>query len=395
MLFLLRILVGMALVGWLVYTALEICAATMWKRSGRSVPLEEYCPPVTILKPVRGVDADAVENFASFCRLDYPPEAFQIVFGILDEDDPVIPILKTLILQYPHIDISLVVGGQAAVRGYNRKVCNLVTMLPLVKHPLLALTDSDMRVTPDYLKKVVIPFKNPDESVGLVTNPYRGMLPDSIVAKFEALSIGADFIPSSLVSRMLEGVSFAFGASIVLPKAVLDEIGGFEILLNELADDYKLAQAVHKAGYVLEISDCMVDDVMGAESFSAAWARRLRWARTIKVSRPGGYAGMLITHGLALAILFALITPWKIGLPVFVGTFVIRTIAAVRISHITHDPNIKRYWFLLPISDILSFILYLWSYAGNTVMWRGEKFSLQSGGKLTIKSEPGKEARPS
>lgn len=384
----------MALAGWLVYTALELRAAVLWKRSGRGVLADGYYPPVTILKPVRGVDAEAEENFASFCRLDYPSDAFQILFGILDEDDPVIPILETLISRYPHIDISMVVGGREGVRGYNRKVCNLTAMMPMAKHPLLALTDSDMRVSPDYLKRVVIPFQNPNEHVGLVTNPYRGMLPNSFVAKLEALSIGADFIPSSLVSRMLEGVGFAFGASIVLLRAVLEEIGGFEMLLDELADDYKLGQGVRKAGYTVEISDCMVDDVMGAESFAAAWARRLRWARTIKVSRPAGYAGMLITHGIAIALLFALITPWKIGIPVLFGTLALRIIAALRIAHITKDPNIKRFWFLLPIGDLLSLTLYLWSFTGNTIVWRGEQFSLLHGGKLTKKKELGKEARP-
>jgi len=438
----LRVLLGLCLAAFCAYAGIAVWAARRWHRARR--PLDPaWTPPVTILKPVRGVDAEAYENFASFCRLDYPADRCQLLFAARDPADPALALARRLQAEFPQVDIGIVDGSRSPLHGHNLKVRNLAAMLPAAKHDLLVLCDSDMRVQPDYLRRVVAPFQQnsdpppvplPSEvrvtgegeqdihlhphprpislkgrrepnghacafapppqrgtsdrgggrGVGLVTCPYRGHRAQSFAAVLEALGIGADFIPSALVSRALEGVSFAFGSTIALPRAVLAEIGGFEALADELADDFRLGNGAHRAGYEVVLSDYVVDDVLGRERFGAMWARRLRWARTVRACRPAGYAGSFITHGTALALLFLGATGFSpLGWAAFGTVLAVRLATAVLITlRYTGDPNIARFLPLLPLSDLLSFALYVTSYGGSHISWRGERFRLLPGGKL-------------
>ncbi len=381
-----RALLGLMLAAFLFYSGMMVWAARRWACSRPELP-PEFLPSVTILKPVRGVDAHAYANFVSFCRLDYPPERVQFLFGALDPDDPALELAERLKAEFPDRDIGIVRARPEAVRGPNRKVCNLAAMLPQAKHDLLVLCDSDMRVEPDYLRRLVAPFRPGQaqgKGVGLVTCPYRGCEPESLPARLEALGIGSDFIPSALVSRALEGVSFAFGSTIALPKSVLAELGGFEALFEELADDFRLGNGAAKAGYTVVLSDVVVDDVLGAERFGPMWARRLRWARTVRSCRPGGYAGAVITHGIALSLIFLLASGFALyGWLTLAAILTVRLGAALWIARrYTHDSNILRFLPLLPLSDLLGFVLYLGSYCGSRIVWRGEHFRLLPGGKL-------------
>ena len=369
------------------YSGLQIWAARKWART-RPIMTPEFLPHVTILKPVRGVDAHAYANFVSFCQLDYPVDRVQLLFSALDADDPALELVEQLQKEFPERDIQIVRPDSTAVRGPNRKVCNLAAMLPAAKHALLVLCDSDMRVMPDYLRRLVTPFRPQEDGaaspVGLVTCPYRGSSPESLPAVLEALGIGSDFIPSAMVSRALEGVSFAFGSTIALPKSVLAELGGFEALFDELADDFRLGNGAAKAGYTVVLSDVVVDDVLGAERFGLMWSRRLRWARTVRACRPAGYAGAAITHGVALALLFLCASHFALyGWLTFGTVLLMRLGVALFLAHrYTRDPNIARFLLLLPLSDLLGFALYLGSYCGSRIVWRGERFRLLAGGKL-------------
>lgn len=382
-----RLVLGAMLGAFGFYSGLMVWAARKWSRS-RTAAAPEFLPYVTILKPVRGVDAHAYANFVSFCQLDYPVNRVQLLFSALDPDDPALELAERLQAEFPERDIQILRPDLSAVRGPNRKVCNLAAMLPAAKHDLLVLCDSDMRVAPDYLRRLVAPFR-PDpqrtgRGVGLVTCPYRGYAPESLPAALEALGIGSDFIPSAMVSRALEGVSFAFGSTIALPKSVLEELGGFEALFDELADDFRLGNGAAKAGYTVVLSDVMVDDVLGAEKFGMMWSRRLRWARTVRSCRPAGYAGSAITHGLAWALLFLLASHFALyGWLTFGAVLLMRLGVALFLSlRYTRDPNIARFLPLLPFSDLLGFALYLGSYCGTRIVWRGERFRLLAGGKL-------------
>jgi ceramide glucosyltransferase len=432
LLLVLRLLPALCLAGFCVYTALAVAAAAQWKRSKVSVN-PDWTPGITILKPVRGVDAEAYENFVSFCRMDYPADRMQILFGALEPDDPALELACRLQAEFPHHDIGVYAAPPDAARGANRKVCNLLALLPHAKHSLIVLCDSDMRVTSDYLRRIAAPFEkdwqtascgslspsangNPSPAllfvragnklapsiarrglgavlsvpsdtlspVGLVTCPYHGGRAQSIAAMLEAISIGADFIPSTFVSRAIEGVSFALGSTIALPRSVLEQIGGFEPLLDELADDYLLGNGVRKAGYEVILSDYVIEDVLGREQFGAMWARRLRWSRTLKVCRPAGYAGAVITYGFALALLFLLAMQFSAaGLLALGAVLALRIASALLITlRFTGDRSVLRYLPLLPLSDLLSFALYVLSFCGSHIVWRGERFRLLPGGKL-------------
>jgi ceramide glucosyltransferase len=262
-------------------------------------------------------------------------------------------------------------------------------------------------VRPDYLRRVTAPFEiqNPNAThpegtryppgtapapeiqnppIGLVTCPYRGERAQSFAAIIEALGIGADFIPSTLVSRAIEGVSFALGSTIAIPRGVLEEIGGFEPLRDELADDFRLGNSVHKAGYAVVLSDYVIESVLGPERFSVMWSRRLRWSRTLRVCRPAGYAGSFIVYGFALALLYLVSTGFStIGWAAFGVVTAIRIATALTITlRYTRDPAVLRFLPLLPISDVFGLALFTVSFFGSHILWRGERFRLLAGGRL-------------
>lgn len=398
----LRLLSGFTLAAHGAYDGISIWAAANWHRDGPPVD-RAWTPAVTLMKPVRGVDQEAFANFASFCSQDYPTDRVQYLFGALDQDDPALDVVRRLQREFPHLDIRIVAGSDRSVDGYNLKVCNLAAMLSAARNDLLILCDSDMRARPDYIRRIVAPF-NPDsqpqtspapngaarkggpqaQPVGLVTCPYRGFHPKSFAAALEALGIGADFMPSALVSRALEGVGFAFGSTIVLPRRVLEEMGGFGPLANELADDFRLGEGARRAGYRVVISDYIIDDVLGKESFGAMWARRLRWARTVRSCRPAGYAGSFVTHGTVLGLVFLATMGFHsvgwLGLGLVVAARILTALAIT--GRYTKDPNLVRFLPILPLSDLFNFALFVGSFCGSTITWRGERFRLLTGGKI-------------
>ena len=378
-----RGVLGACLLAFLAYCGISLWAARRWKLAA-GVPDADWTPYVTLLKPVAGVDAEAYDNFASFCRLDYPPDRIQYLFGALDASDPALALVKDLHWEFPHLDIQTVVTGDPPVEATNLKVCNLIGMLPHARHDLLVLCDSDMRARPDYLRRVVAPFRPGEKRVGMVTCPYRGARALNFAAVLEALGIGSDFIPGVLVSRALEGVGFALGSTIALPKSVLEEIGGFEPLIDELADDFRLGEATRKAGYEVVLSDYVIDDVLGREAFGSMWSRRLRWARTVRACRPAGYAGAFITHGLGLGLLFLVASGFALyGWVALLSVLIVRIATAMLIAATcTGDAAVMRYALALPLSDLISFALYIVSYCGNGITWRGKRFRLLPGGKL-------------
>ena len=396
-----RGVMGASLLAYLFYAGLSVWSARKWYFDRTAAP-PDWTPAVSILKPVRGVDAEAWENFRSFCLQDYPIGQMQILFGALDPDDPALDLARRLQTEFPQHDIDIVVGSPDAARGNNRKVCNLLSMQPHAKHDLLVLCDSDMRVHPDYLRRIVAPFaatkctaqskiqtpKSKAEpiqnQVGLVTCPYRGASILSFAAAIEALSIGADFVPSTLVSRAMEGISFALGSTIVIPKLVLAKIGGFEPLLDELADDFRIGNRVHKAGYEVVMSDYVIDDILGRERFSAMWSRRLRWSRTLRVCRPIGYSGVFLTYGFALALGFLGVMGFSpIAWAAFGVVTAVRLMTALTITlRYTGDRSVLRFLPLLPIGDLIGIALFVCSYFGSHIHWRGERFRLLPGGRL-------------
>jgi len=372
----LQLLLALCLLAACAYYLLCLDSACRWR--GRLRMETGHLPPVSILKPLRGSDPEQYANFQSFCRQDYPE--YQVVFGVLDPEDPGLETARRLLAELPDRDIAVVAGGEAF--GLNRKVCVLEHLRGAAKHDLLVLCDSDMRVGPDYLRRVVAPLADP--TVGLVTCPYRGHRAQNLPSALEALGIGADFMPSVLLTQRFWEMDFAFGSTIALRSGTLDAIGGFRALADELADDFLLGHRTKQAGYRVVLSDYVVDNVLGRESFRATWARRLRWARTNRAMRPAGWAGAFVTHGTALGLLFLLATGLQpVGWAGLGITFAIRALTATWIARYTGDENLPRRILLLPLSDLLSFSLWAASFWGRRIVWRGERFRLEKGGRLT------------
>lgn len=338
---------------------------------------KDFTPAVTILKPVRGVDDRAYECWISCCQQDYPD--YQIIFGVRDQDDPAIPLIKKLQQEYPQRNIKLVIND--ARIGISAKVCNLHNIYPEVQSEIIVISDSDIFVPPNYLRAVVAPLA--DKRTGLVTCLYRATGSKNFSALMEAIGITGEFMLGVLVARKLEGVKFALGSTIVTRKEVLEKFGGFKAIADYLGDDFLLGYLAAQAGYNVEISHCIVETVLPKYRFRDFFSHQLRWARSTKYSRPSGYMGLLFTFTTALSLLTVLIFPTKLAIVIASIAFFIRMLAAWYVGvYIMKDRRLRNYFYLVPIRDLISFIIWLISFVGNTVEWRGDRFRLAAGGKL-------------
>jgi ceramide glucosyltransferase len=338
----------------------------------------DFTPPVSILKPVRGVDARAYDCFASFCRQDYP--AYEIIFGLRDADDPAISLIERLKVEFPKNKIKLVVNPRMI--GASGKVSNLHNMLPEAEHEIIIISDSDILVQPDYLRAVVASLA--DRETGLVTCPYRATGNRNFSALLEAIGITGEFMPGVLVARQLEGIKFAFGSTIAIRKEIVKGFGGFAAIADYLGDDYLLGNLTAKAGYRVSLSSHIVETVLPDYSFSNFIRHQLRWALNTRFSRPAGYLGLIFTHTTSLALmLLGLFHSSQLACAVSICALLARFAAAWLIG-VTgmKDRLLRRYFYLLPVRDLISFIVWLISFSGNTVEWRGDRFRLEAGGKL-------------
>ena len=358
------------------YYLMVLWAARSFLRRARAAG--GFTPPVSLLKPVRGDDPEAFAAFESHCRQDYPD--YEIVFGVFDPADPAIASVERLTKEFPERAIRLVMCPQAL--GANRKLSNLVQMLPHARFPYLLINDSDILVAPDYLRKVMAPFADP--TVGLVTALYRAVPFRTLGSRLESLGISTDFMGGVLAARRLEGgVRFALGSTMAMPREVLQRIGGFEPLVDHLADDYELGKRTADAGLRVEIADTVVDTHLPAYSWGAFLGHQLRWWRGIRDSRRGGYLGLALTFGIPWAlctVLAACGAPWAWAL--LLATLIARYAVAESVARgILEDRHYARLRWFLPLRDVVSLGVWLVSWFGHTVAWRGERFRLR-GGKL-------------
>lgn len=375
-----QIILGAAVVASWGYHAAALVGAMKWKRK-RYAP-QPHPPAVSLLIPVYGTDPEQAANFAAFCAQDYPE--YQILFGALDAHDVGLETARRIQEKFPSSDIVLVRGGD--IVGANRKVCNLLAMLPHAKHDLIVLCDSDMRVTPGYLRRIAAPFTS--LSVGMVTCLYRAKDAQGFAAQLEALGIGADFVPSVLTAN-LGGIRFAFGATVAVWRDVLEQMGGLEAVVNNLADDYLLGSLCRHVGRDLVLSDYLTETVLGEETLPASWARRLRWAKTVRAVQPTGWAGSFVTHALVLSLLFGAGMGFApLGLAAVGITLLLRfAFVGGLAAGVTRDKTVLRALWLLPLSDLLAFTLWLCSYIGNSIEWRGTRYRLKRGGALEPQTE--------
>jgi len=337
----------------------------------------QFQPPITVLKPICGLDIDTYENFASFCRQNYPE--YQIIFAVRDQHDPSVEVVKKIIHDFPEIDIQLVISDRTI--GTNLKVSNLANAEAKAKHPLLLLADSDVRVGSDYLRRVIQPLQ--DSRVGVVTCLYRPLV-RGWAAILEAVGISTEYHASILVARSLEGMKFALGPTIAIRKTVLHAIGGFAAIADYLADDFQLGYLPSQAGYEVVLTDYVIDHVIATASLTDLIYRQTRWNCCTRVSRPWGYLGLIFTHGTAISLLFLLATFGStLGWAVLTVTWSLRLIMAWVVAvRGLKDAVAGKFLWLVPFRDLIGFALWCYGFVGNTIKWRGQQMKLTKGGKL-------------
>ena len=376
---LLRILETAAVAGAICgscYYLLCILSATRFLRHSRQLHAGgELAPPVSILKPLRGTDPDIYEAFRSHCLQDYPE--YEIIFGVSDPKDPAIELVKRLQGEFPNRRIELVYCQK--VLGANLKVSNLVQMLPSARYDVLLVNDSDIKVPPDYLRRVAPQLCRPN--VGMVTCLYRGIAGDTLGSKLESLGISTDFGAGVLAARQLEGIRFGLGSTLAFTRSALEKIGGFEPIVDYLADDYELGARIAESGLQVLLSDVVVDHHLPDYTTRAFIDHQLRWNRSTRHSRRWGYTGMVLTFGLPWALLALVLSwgaPWAWGLLALASA--LRLAMALFVgARVIHDSQLKRTLWLLPLRDMAAMALWVASYTGRRVAWRGDWFVLENG----------------
>ena len=362
----------------LAYYVVAIAAAIRFFRRERAKTLPEFRPPVSILKPVHGVDFASYDNFASFCRQNYPD--YEILFCVNELSDAAVPMIQKVAADFPERRIRILSGARQF--GTNRKVNNLALLAEEAQHEILVQSDGDVRVGPDYLKEVVAPFKDP--GVGVVSCLYRGIAEPNLGAELEAVGAASDFFAGALVADWKEGVTFALGASVATTKSWLAKIGGYESLATLLADDYEIGNRVHRAGGRVLLSREIVWTMYPAQNFRGFWEHQVRWARTVRVVRPASFLGLIVTHGLPWAIAAALVAPsaWMtVAYPL--GYFVLRMLMAwvVGVWGVGDEVLRRRLW-LVPLRDAIHFCVWLAGFTSNRVTWGGVEYEIRRG-KMT------------
>jgi ceramide glucosyltransferase len=322
--------------------------------------------PVTILKPLCGVEPETYECLRSFCDQAYPE--FQVVFGVCDSNDPVLAVVHRLQREFPQRHLAVAIDRRQ--HGSNRKVSNLINMMPLARHEFLLLSDSDVRVERDYLAKVAAPLH--DGGVGVVTCAYRGRPRQGLWSLLGSLFVNEWFMPSVRVAALAGSRSFAFGATIAIRREVLASIGGFASIANQLADDYRLGELTRRRGLRTVLSDVVVDVCVAEPSFGDLVRHELRWLRTIRALRPMGYGFTFITFGVPVAALGALLAG---GAAPVLGMLAITVLARVVLHLSTREPGSSaRQLVVLPLRDALNLALWVWSFVTRRVHWREVRY---------------------
>ncbi len=356
------------------YQILAVLAIARHLRKRDPEPVE--FPPVSILKPVHGLDPHFYEGIRSHAVLDYPD--YELLFGVSDPSDPAIPEIDRLASEFPRIRVRLIV---AARRGPNQKVTVLADLAAAARRPVLVVNDSDIRVEPDYLRRIVAPLADP--AVGVVTCLYRGS-GAGLPGRFESVAIATDFIPSVLVAPLAGVSEFALGATLALRAKDLAAIGGFDAIAPYIADDYQLGRRVRRLGRGMRMSRAVVETSIGETTWAGVWRHQLRWARTIRVSRGGGYLGLPLTNATFWALLLALAGAW----PAAVSLFGLRmAVALLSARAVLGDRRAAADSWLVPFRDLAGLAVWVAGLFGETVEWRGARMRLSPDGRITVLSE--------
>lgn len=345
----------------------------------RRVSETDFTPSVTLLKPLKGLDENTMDCLRSWMEQDYAGSV-QVLFGVASQEDPVCELVRRLIAEFPKADAQLVLCQENL--GVNRKVSSLIQLQRQAKHEVVIVSDGDVRVTRDFLRNAVAPLR--DAEVGLVNCFYRIANPVTTAMRWEALAVNGDFWSQVLQGYDLAPLDFALGAVMITRRAELAKIGGFEGVADHLADDFQLGNRVARiAKKRIALCPVVVDCLSGPMNWREAWAHQLRWARTIRVSKPLPYAFSILSNATLWPLIWAVVFPCKLSLLTLTGCLVVRMISAQALqTRLGAVPGQAKYFWLAPVKDLLQFALWVGAFLGNHVIWRGQRFRVHRDGRL-------------
>jgi len=376
---LIEIITSVLTISGIAYYLVAMMAGRSFAQSGRGAT-QGAALSVSILKPLKGLDPAMMEGLRSHCQQTFAGR-YEIIFGVGSQDDPATRAVEQLKAEFPDRKIELVICPERL--GANGKVSALMQMLPTASHDILLVNDSDIRVTPRYLEDVTAEFaRESSRKVGLVTALYRGRPHKTLPSHLESLGIATDFQAGVLVSRWMErGLHFGLGSTLAIRREALAAIGGFGSLVDHLADDYELGARVHAAGYGVALAAEVVETNVPAYGWGEFMNHQLRWARTVRDARPGGYIGLVATHGLAWGMLNVLASGGSgLSIWLFSLVFFLRLAMAMSIGvGVLKDHEVLPDLWLLPLRDLIHLGVWWGGFAGNSVVWRDERFTLHRG----------------
>jgi ceramide glucosyltransferase len=365
------------------YLLLVIVAALPFRqRAGKANAAprlsDEEFPPVSVLKPVCGLEPMLAENLESFFQQDYP--AFELIFGARSPDDPAIAVINDLRDRYPHVKARCVFSGEPT--WPNPRVYSEHKMLAAAEHDYIVMGDSDVRVTRNYLRNIIAPLRDPE--VGLVTCIYRGKPSGGAWSRLEAAGMTVEFTSGVLVADLLEGMKFALGPTTATRKDVLAHIGGLGVLADYHSEDYEIGRLVDAAGYRVLLSHVVIDHITLNR---AMISRQVRWMRCTRSSRPAGHLGNGLTFATPFGLLGFTVAAawghWTLALALLGWSFVNRWLQALVVGWgVARDPEVPRFLLYYPLRDLLGFVFWLASFTGRTIVWRGERYRLGPRGRV-------------
>ncbi len=369
-----------------VYYCIALYSSLRFFRSAKSAS-NNFVPPVSNLKPVRGLDPEAYENFASFCRQDYPN--YEILFCVTDEGDPAFPVLQKLKSDFPQTRIRIVIGSGR--NGTNDKVSKLARLVEEASYEHLVISDSDVRVEPNYLRELVAPLQDP--RVGAVTCFYVPSSETTWVQRLQDVGMLSDFYPGILVAWQLDGVKFALGPTICTTRHHLQEFGGYPVLENQPADDLQVGRLITERGHEVVLLPYAISTVPDYSSLRELFLKRLRWITVMRQMRPWGHAGLVFTLGLPWSLLAVAIAPSAaVALTFFGGYLVFRSILTLIVGSMgLKQRGVWGKLLLIPAWDVIATLIWLTSFTRKSIRWRGQDYRIVNGNLVPAKPA---ESRP-
>jgi ceramide glucosyltransferase len=377
-------ILGVATFPFIYYLISLYSAWRFFHRRSAPAPKSNFTPPVSNLKPVRGLDPEAYENFASFCRQDYPD--YELLFCVGERDDPVVPILERLVRDFPERRITVLFGTSGGAA--NDKVAKLARLVSEARNEVLVISDSDVRARPDYLRTVVAPLADP--KVGAVTCFYVPTEEKTLAESLQTIGMVSDFYAGILVARELDGVKFALGPTIATTRTRLAGFGGYKAIENQPGDDLLVGRLIAEQGYEVELLPYTILTVADYGSMPDLLHKRMRWVVVMRHMRPWGHLGLVFTQGLPWSLAAIAVHPTAAVAFAYLGAYLGLRLAMTWLigARGLHDGALWKKLWLIPVWDGLAFFIWLFSFVRRSIRWRGGEYYIRDGQLVPVVANP-------